>query len=456
MNDNTKPGPIKYFNTVRYERRVPTLLSTNTSGFSEIAKWVLDLNQILNRSCSYPPIISDRKRRKIIGSHGDHDTPVYIQTDRTIYDPESIVLDFDNELPETKQLFPTDAQQLQEAYELYKLFTTTFQKSIEQYRFTELFGCRKHTLKLLKKEVSFFNKIKLSLFYGSFKNKISSQLDLNKRDSIVFLVEIQKVFKQVSELLSDERKYLVGDSLSAADIAFAAIAAPLILPEEYGGAQSDFNQIAEEYRQEVLSLRATPAGQFVLRIYQEDRPINLELGPIPKKPGFIKRFLQRVIIKLTSNQGALFYWLQKRLPLIKIGLAKIAIASRHDLVVDILDRDEDFTVKEINAKKMADQKGMFFLGMDKDDPQFDRERNFVRKVAYKEDVERIQLYVKKHAEEICNRSKPYGQLDVVQSLNYNVLLGVLDDYFGVPAPVKSQMKKWQRTMFYDLFLKPFS
>ncbi|MBX2828774.1 MAG: cytochrome P450, partial [Flavobacteriaceae bacterium] len=266
------------------------------------------------------------------------------------------------------------------------------------------------------------------------------------------LVEIQKIFTQVGACLQDGRRYLTGDSITAADVAFAACAAPVLLPVEFQGSLPKFNEIAEELRQEIMDLRATPAGQFALHLYQEDRPINVALGTPPKYPNAFKKAVNKMVIKLTGNPGKLFYFLQKRFPVLKIGIAKIAAVSRHDLVVEVLQRDLDFTIKEINAKKMANQKGTFFLGMDRNNPQFDRERNYVRAATRKDDLDMIRAYVREHANAICERIQPHGKLDVVQTLNYNVLLGLLGYYFGVPAPVNSQMKRWQRTMFFDLFL----
>ncbi len=451
-NKDSILDPIQFFKPYNYTRRVPTLICANISGNSEIVRWVLDLHQILRIEKNYPPILSEQKLKSLIGSSDNTINPVLIQTDRLLYSAQSIIQDYDYMLPDSKKLFPVHDIDQKKVYDLYQLFTTTLHTAVEQYRYTELFRSRKNTLKLLKKNISFSNRLKYNFGYRSYKSKISKQLELNNQDPVVFLVEIEKVFNQINELLFDGRKYLVGNQFSAADIAFSAIAAPVLLPVEYGGAQTKFNEISEEFRQKIMKLRATPAGQFVLKMYQEERPINLDLVEIPKRSGFIKKIMNRLLIKLTSNQGGLFYILQKRFPIIKIGIAKIAVATRHDLVVDVLNRDEDFTIKEINAKKMADQKGTFFLGMDRNNPQFDRERNFVRKATHKDDLERIRAYVRHHADTICKRMQPFGKLDVVQTLNYNVLLGVLDDYFGVPAPVQSQMKKWQRTMFYDLFL----
>lgn len=445
-------NPIKFYKSFSYSKRVPTLVSINTSGHAEIAKWVLDINQIQYIEKNYPPVIGERKAARIINSQEVNNMPVYLQTDRLIYSSESIIYDFDANLPEGKQLFPSDIDLQNEVYELYKLFTTTFYTAVERYRYSELFKSKKNALTLLKKNITFLNRLKYRLSYGNYKKRISKKINLNNEDSIVFLAEVKNIFSHVDKLLSDNRKYLVGNKFTAADLAFAAIAAPVILPVEYGGAQTKFNEISEAFRHEIMLLRRSPAGQFVLKMYQEERPINLNLGAMPKTPNIIKRVLNRCIGKLTNNQWRIFYFLQKRWPLINIGLAKIAIVSRHDLVVNVLNRDEDFTIKEINAKKMADQKGTFFLGMDRNNPQFNRERNYVRKATHKGDLDRIRTYVRNHADSICKQMQPHEKLDVVQTLNYNVLLGVLEDYFGVPAPVKSQMKRWQRTMFYDLFL----
>jgi len=48
------------------------------------------------------------------------------------------------------------------------------------------------------------------------------------------LAYIKKIFEKVDGMLSDGRKYLTGDRLTIADIAFSAVAAPLLLPCEFG------------------------------------------------------------------------------------------------------------------------------------------------------------------------------------------------------------------------------
>ena len=452
QNESSLLYPIRFKTNFTYNKRVPTLTCNATSGGSEIARWVLDIHQILRIEEKHAIPYATSVINKITGMDGIHNNPVLTSTDRLIFTPESIIQHYDQFVPAEQRLFPESASLQNEVVELYRQFTTTLDQYVWQYVFTELFRSKKNTKELLKKGATNNERWKLLFGYGAAKKTIAKQQILTNENPIVYLLEIQKVFKDIDQRLSDGRRYLTGNTFTAADLAFAATVAPIILPEEYGGDLYSFSEISEELRQEIIDLRATAAGQFALRLYQEDRPINLNLGKVPEAPGAFKRALNRLLIKLSSKQYKIFYFLQKNIPVLRIGLAKIAVVSRHDLVVDVLNRDEDFTIKEINAKKMANQKGTFFLGMDRSNPQFDRERNFVRKTAKKEDIQFIQNFIRTQADALCKQAQPYQKLDVVQHLNYVVLLGVLDQYFGVPAPVNSQMKRWQRTMFYDLFL----
>jgi glutathione S-transferase len=81
-------------------------------------------------------------------------------------------------------------------------------------------------------------------------------------------------FTQISERLSDGRRYLVGDQFSIADLSFAALSAIVIgvQPEEgYGAWLPALDRAPSGYRELAEQLRATPAGAFVLRMFAEER-----------------------------------------------------------------------------------------------------------------------------------------------------------------------------------------
>lgn len=445
-------GKIRFNKNFKYAKKVPEFSCNGSAGLSEIGRWILNINQIQHLEKRYNPKKAVKKVNHLSGSDGFLNNPVLISTDSLIYSPESFIQYYDQKIPSSRWLIPEDQKIANQTIELYHLFTQDLNHAVWQYVYTELFRDKSAAKSFLKLDATKWQKLGITFRYHSYKKFLSKEWDLDKNDPIVFLVKIQKILDEVSALLSDGRRYLTGNQFTAADIAFASVIAPLLLPVEYGGSMYALNQISEELRQQIFTLRATPAGQYALGLYQDERPINLDLGAMPVEPGWVKKIINRVVIKLTSNQAGLFSFLQRFFPVLKLGIVKINAVTRHDLVVELLNRDNDFTVEEINAKKMADQKGAFFLGMDRSDPQFDRERDYVRRASKREDLDLIRKSVRTHANLICEKSNYLEKMDVVQTLNYGVLVGLLGSYFGVPAPVESQMERWQRTMFYDLFL----
>ena len=99
----------------------------------------------------------------------------------------------------------------------------------------------------------------------------------------------QETFGRVDALLADGRRYLLGESLTCADITFASLAALAVLPPQYAGRSLagrplSLEDLDPEWRALVEGFRARPAGQFVLRLYREerladaDRPREVDAG----------------------------------------------------------------------------------------------------------------------------------------------------------------------------------
>jgi glutathione S-transferase len=100
---------------------------------------------------------------------------------------------------------------------------------------------------------------------------IKRRLGLQPRQLSGNLERVKAIFDEIAARIDDGRPYLFGDSLTAADIAFAAMAMPAILPDRGFPVPlpepSEMGKIAGS----IEELRAHPAGQFALRLYAEDR-----------------------------------------------------------------------------------------------------------------------------------------------------------------------------------------
>ena len=79
---------------------------------------------------------------------------------------------------------------------------------------------------------------------------------------------IDEVFAAVNERLADGRRTLTGDAFTAADLTFAALAAPIVMPHPYAkrfGSADRLPPSLTALRDEVLG---TKAGAFAMRIYE--------------------------------------------------------------------------------------------------------------------------------------------------------------------------------------------
>jgi glutathione S-transferase len=75
----------------------------------------------------------------------------------------------------------------------------------------------------------------------------------------------------IAGLLEDGRPYLCGDRFGAADLTFAALSAPLVVPPVYGVRLPQPELLPAGMAALVGSFRAHPAGEYALRLFASHR-----------------------------------------------------------------------------------------------------------------------------------------------------------------------------------------
>jgi glutathione S-transferase len=112
----------------------------------------------------------------------------------------------------------------------------------------------------------------LPLFLPLVERIIGRYLDVDDDTAAESRERVRAVFDEVGERLGDGRRYLVGDSFTAADLTFAALAASVLVPSRYGVPLPPLDVLPEPFAGEVRAMREHPAGRFALRLYDQERP----------------------------------------------------------------------------------------------------------------------------------------------------------------------------------------
>ncbi|AKT38578.1 glutathione S-transferase family protein [Chondromyces crocatus] len=100
---------------------------------------------------------------------------------------------------------------------------------------------------------------------------LRKSLDITPASTERSLTKIGTTFARVGERLLDGRPFLVGTRLSAADLTFASLAAPVLFPSRYGARLPSVDALPSELRARVQAWREHPAGRWALGIYEQYR-----------------------------------------------------------------------------------------------------------------------------------------------------------------------------------------
>jgi glutathione S-transferase len=82
---------------------------------------------------------------------------------------------------------------------------------------------------------------------------------------------VDATFDGVAERLADGRPYLLGEEFTTADLAFAALAAAVLMPDGYGVPLPQPEELPDEMASAVRAWREHPAGRHALLMFERER-----------------------------------------------------------------------------------------------------------------------------------------------------------------------------------------
>jgi cytochrome P450 len=129
----------------------------------------------------------------------------------------------------------------------------------------------------------------------------------------------------------------------------------------------------------------------------------------------------------------------------------LIFVTEHDDVLEVLSRDEVFSVRPYAPKMDRIAPTGFMLGMD-NTTHYQSDVSVMRLAIRREDLPSIRAFIVREADDIMRQAALRGKLDMVQGLSRVVPARLVAHYFGVPGPDETTLMRWARTIFHDLFL----
>jgi len=243
------------------------LITVPVSHFCEKARWALDHAGLRYREHGYPPLV----HKLAVRSRGSRTAPLLVGR-QTLRESTDILRFADIECPPGGDtLYPAASGARREMEVLVTRLDLTLGPQVRRWFYSWALADERRLCEWASCGLSPHQRGLLRILLTMITTVIADRLEITERSTAQAREDIDEELQLISTMLADGRRYLGGDSFSAADLTFAALAGPMLCPPGYGGRRLTLPPMPDELAPEILAWRATAAGQLALRLYREHR-----------------------------------------------------------------------------------------------------------------------------------------------------------------------------------------
>lgn len=241
------------------------LITIPFSHYCEKARWALERAGIEHVEDGHLPIFSYLAVRR---AGARRTVPVLVTADGALIPDSTDILRWCDQHGHAPALFPADRP---EAAALEDDFDRRLGPAARRLAYFHLLPSRAAVTELLTADVPGWQRRVGRVARPLAVQLIKRGLKVDAAGAARSRRALDETFAAVGERLADGRRYLCGDRFTAADLTFAALAAPVLVPDGYGSRLPAPATLPASFVALRDELRAHPAGAFGLRIYARDR-----------------------------------------------------------------------------------------------------------------------------------------------------------------------------------------
>ena len=248
--------------------QTPVLITIPISHYCEKARWALDRAGVTYQERAHLQVLH---WIPVTRAGGNKTAPVLVWGDRVLADSADIVEEASAKAPPDRRLYPDDNTAAAEVRALQGDFDARLGPEGRRWMYNALRGRRDLAVAYGCAGVPAWQRRALPFAYPVATRIIDRYLDVTPATAARSEATVRATFDAVAERLDDGRPYLCGERFSAADLTFASLAAPMLMPPEYGVPLPRPEELPAAMAATVRELREHPAGAHALKMFREER-----------------------------------------------------------------------------------------------------------------------------------------------------------------------------------------
>jgi glutathione S-transferase len=246
------------------------LLTIGPSHYCEKARWALEHARIPFAEESHLPLV----HWAFSVPRGSRTVPLLTGAGEALVESRDIVAYADAHAPSDARLYASSPEDRARTLRLERMFDDRLGPLARRLAYCFLVPRPALFLKAFEGTASPREKLALKHGHTLLRTALGKAFKVSARAQEKCVPQMEALLDEIGAELGANR-YFVGNSFSAADLTFAALASPILLPDELGAAVLRRKDLPDDLGAIVDRFRATRAGQHALTIYGAHRSIRV-------------------------------------------------------------------------------------------------------------------------------------------------------------------------------------
>jgi glutathione S-transferase len=249
---------------------LPCLITMPHSHYCEKARWALDLAKVSYLEEPHLPVF----HRIYTARHKGTSVPLLVTPSGTCTGSAEIVR-YAHRNCASAGLIPEDPERRGAALSLESYFDRELGPATRTWAYFQLQHAQPVLNRIVSRGVPLLEQRLTPLVMTIATRLIGRAYNVNAESAYAALRRVWEIFEEVARSLFRRNTLVQGGEITVADITFAALASPVLLPANFGGACPSIDELPEPMRTEVECFRDSRAGAHALRLYETRRRVDV-------------------------------------------------------------------------------------------------------------------------------------------------------------------------------------